>query len=300
MRVRIPDKDTARVLRGRVWRGARCPAMCGVVCALAMAAGCGGASRPSAVVLFLDGAGHFTAGGNVRNGLRSAGYDGRFQGYVWTSFLGWGTDHLLVAGSGLKAQGLADRIVRLRRDDPEGEIHVMGLSAGTAVIVNALERLPEGTDVDTVVLFSSSVYANRDLTPALQHVRRALYATCSPHDLILSSLVITADGETGSAAGRTGFRIPPSVPKSRRSEYAKVVNLPWMPNYAAYGWNGGHVAATRAEFVKHVIAPRVLSRGPFPLDRPMLIFEDTGTTQTAATSWNTAMACSTSSADTSR
>ncbi|MBN1514777.1 MAG: hypothetical protein JXB13_22385 [Phycisphaerae bacterium] len=236
----------------------------------------------------------------MRKGLRSAGYDGQFQNYLWTSFLGWGTDHLLVARSGLMAQGLADRIERLRRDYPDGEIHAMGLSAGTAVILDALARLPEGADVDTVVLFSSSVHANRDLTPALAHVRRTLYSTCSRHDLILSSLVITADGETGPAAGRTGFRIPPNLPKSERSAYAKVVNLPWMPNYAAYGWNGGHVAATRAEFVKHVIAPRVLSRGPFPLDRPMLISEDTDTAQTAATSWNTAIACSMSSADTSR
>ncbi len=272
----------------------------GLSAALAATAGCGAAPRPASIVIFLDGAGHFTAGGNVKKGLRSAGYDGQFQNYLWTSFLGWGTDHLLVARSGLKAQGLADRIERLRREDPDRGIHVMGLSAGTAVILNALERLPEGTDVDTVVLFSSSVHANRDLTPALEHVRQTLYATCSRHDLILSSLVITADGESGSPAGRTGFRIPPGVPKSRRSAYGKVVNLPWVPNYAAHGWNGGHVAATRADFVKHVIAPRVLNRGRFPLDRPVLISDDTGTAQTRAACRNTVMACSTSSADTSR
>ncbi len=259
-----PENRSEPIRPVRSRRVCRALAAWGLSAALATTAGCGAAPRPSSVVLFLDGAGHFTAGGNVRNGLRMAGYDGQFQNYLWTSFLGWGTDHLLVARSGLKAQGLADRIERLRRKHPDGEIHVMGLSAGTAVILNALERLPEGTDVDTVVLFSSSVYANRDLTPALRHVRRALYATCSRHDLILSSLVLTADGETGSPAGRTGFRIPPTVPKSVRSEYAKVVNLPWMPNYTAYGWNGGHVAATRAEFVKHVIAPRALSRAPSP------------------------------------
>jgi pimeloyl-ACP methyl ester carboxylesterase len=226
------------------------------------------------MVIFLDGAGHFTAGGNVKKGLRLAGYDGQFKTYVWTSFLGWGADHLLVAGSSLKAKGLADRIEQFRREHPDGDIHVMGLSAGTAVVLNALERLPEGTEVDTVVLFSSSVHANRDLTPALQHVRRALYATCSRYDLILGSLVITADGATGSPAGRTGFRIPPGVPKEKRVAYAKLVNLSWTPNYVAYGWNGGHVAATKAEFVKHVIAPRVMTPDLFPLDRPLLLPQD--------------------------
>jgi len=264
-------------------------------------AGCAAPSRPSSIVIFLDGAGHFTAGGNVRKGLRSAGFDGQFQNYIWTSFLGWGTDHLLVARSGLKAQGLADRIERLRQEYPDGEIHVMGLSAGTAVILNALERLPEGIDVDTVVLFSSSVHAGRDLTPALEHVRRRLYATCSRHDLILGSLVvITADGETGSPDRKSTRRIPPTVPQGRRSAYSKVVNLPWLPNYVAYGWNGGHVAATRADFVKHVIAPRVLRPGSFPLDRPLRIPEEGTAAQTPATSANTMMACSMSSADTSR
>jgi hypothetical protein len=60
------------------------------------------------------------------------------------------------------------------------------------------------------------------------------------------------------------------VSSRARLEYNKVVNLNWKPAYVAFGWDGGHVSATNAEFVRAVIAPRIMSPEPFPLDRPLL------------------------------
>jgi hypothetical protein len=119
----------------------------------ALCGGCGSSVR-SPLVIFLDGAGHYTAGGSVKSGLREAGYKGAFETFVWSSFLLWGADHFLVARSGHKAHALADRITRARRAHPKGRIYVMGLSAGTALVVGALERLPEGIEVNNVVLLS--------------------------------------------------------------------------------------------------------------------------------------------------
>lgn len=236
--------------------------------AVALSGGCGSTVR-SPLVIFLDGAGHYTAGGSVKSGLREAGYKGAFETFVWSSFLLWGADHFVAARSSLKAEALADRITRARRAHPKGRIHVMGLSAGTALVVSALERLPEDVEVDTVVLFASSVSAERNLIPALRHVRGRLYATCSRHDLILATLPVNADGGSGPPAGRSGFRMPHGLMPSQRAPYAKVVNLPWSPEYVAYGWQGGHVASTSSDFVRCVIAPRILSSQPFPLDRPL-------------------------------
>ncbi len=233
-------------------------------------AGCGAHELETPVVIFLDGASHFSAGGSVRRGMELAGFEGHVQTFVWTSFLGWGADHLLVAQSKLHAQELADRVTRTRAHNPRGEIHLMGLSAGTAVLLNALELLPPGVEVDKVVLFSSSVSANRDLVPALRHVHDTLYATTSRSDLILGSLVVTADGHHTTAAGRAGFRVPPQMSSRDRLEYNKVVHLNWKPAYVAFGWDGGHVSATNAEFVRAVIAPRIMSSESFPLDRPLL------------------------------
>lgn len=187
-----------------------------------------------------------------------AGYDGQFRGFVWTSFLLWGADHLLAARSTLNAKNLASYIQRYYRDQPDGQLTLMGLSAGSAVILNALERLPEGVEVENVVLFQPSVASGHDLTPALAHIRGKLYATCSRQDALLATLSVNADGQSGAPAGRSGFRIASGLTTKERRLYTKVVNLPWRKQYRQYGWRGGHVTSTNHKFVKHIIAPRVM------------------------------------------
>ncbi|HNO76652.1 MAG TPA: hypothetical protein PKN33_01225 [Phycisphaerae bacterium] len=232
-------------------------ALIAVVLTAWLATGCAEID-PSKRVVFLDGASYFGAGPSVKSGLRNAGYDGEFRGFVWTSFLLWGADHLIAARSTLNAKNLAGYIERYYRDQPDGELTLMGLSAGSAVILNALERLPENMMVENVVLFQPSVSASHNLTPALLHVRGKLYATCSRRDAILATLGVNADGESGAPAGRSGFRIASGLTTKQRQLYTKVVNLPWRRQYNKYGWRGGHVTSTSRKFVKHIIAPRVM------------------------------------------
>jgi hypothetical protein len=211
--------------------------------ALACTAGCRPATR-SPLVMFLDGAGHFGAGYSVRSGLERGGYIGAFEVFNWSSFLGPGADHLVVARSKGKAHQLSQRIKDARARFPNGKIYVMGLSAGTALIVSALEDLPKGVHVDGVVLFSSSVSSQRNLAAALRHVDGRFYATYSPHDVILSGLAINADGGEGPPAGLTGFVLPRKLEWDDKPQYAKVVNVPWQPSYVGFGWHGGHVQVT--------------------------------------------------------
>ena len=70
---------------------------------------------------------------------------------------------------------------------------------------------------------------------------------------------------TGRPAGVQGLRMPSGV--KRYDLYARVVNLPWRPAYAGFGWNGGHTSVTTKDFVQRVIAPRILTHKPHPLDR---------------------------------
>jgi alpha-beta hydrolase superfamily lysophospholipase len=166
-----------------------------------------------------------------------------------------------------KAEELAELIQARRRQCPRDPLHLMGISAGTAVIVFALEQLPPQTRVDSVVLFAPSISATYDLSDAMAHVNGCLYATSSPRDGILSGLGVTADGSTDSPAGLHGLRIPARV--KRYEHYARVVNLAWRAAYADLGWNGSHTGASTEAFVREVIAPRVLSTGVHPLNRPM-------------------------------
>jgi acetyl esterase/lipase len=247
-----------------------------VVCALLSvllpalsATGCAG-PRKGPVVFFLDGAGWYSGSGPVEAGLRRAGYTGAFSRYSWSAFLGPAHDHFVNASSRSIARGLARKLEKVRRNDPHGQIHVVGLSAGTSVILLALEQMAKGMQVDCVVLLSPTVSAEHDLTKAMQHVRRCLYATSSPHDAIVGGLVVNADGRDGPPAGENGFRLPPGGGEKTRAAYARVVNLPWEPSYAGFNWSGGHTGVTSPEFIAAVIAPRLLTSEPFPLDRAVV------------------------------
>ncbi|MEK6643910.1 MAG: hypothetical protein AABZ08_08375 [Planctomycetota bacterium] len=231
--------------------------------------GCAESTR-GPVVFFLDGAGWYASGGAVENGLRKAGYKGEYEVFTWSAFLGPAQDHFITAQSKIVARRLAGKIERVRKNDPDGAIQVMGLSAGTAVILSALEELPDGVQVDNVVLLSPSASAERDLTKIMQHVRRNLYATCSPHDGIVAALAVNADGRPGPPAGEKGLRMPRKGDAQTQAAYARVINIPWQPSYVGFNWNGSHTGVTSDDFIAGVIAPRILSAEPFPLDRPVL------------------------------
>ncbi len=219
------------------------------------------------VVFYLDGAGWYGSAGSVESGLHKAGYDGAFQRFSWSSYLGPAHDHFVNANSKLIAHRLARRIEKARAANPDASINVMGLSAGTSLIILALEELDEGVQVDNVVLFSPSVSSEHNLTRAMRHVKRNLYATTSTHDAILGGLPVNADGKGGPPAGRGGFRFPRSGGAETLSSYQRVINLPWQPSYLGYGWNGSHTSVTDSDFVASVIAPRILTNDPYPLDR---------------------------------
>jgi len=231
-------------------------------------AGCAAPTR-GPIVIYLDGAGWYTGGGGVERGLRRAGYTGAFETFTWSAFLGPAHDHLVTAHDRGLAKRLADRIAAGRKANPNESIHLIGLSAGTAVILNALETLPRGCLVENVVLLSPTVSAERDLTKAMQKVRRNLYATCSTRDAIVGTLAINADGRRGPPAGEKGFKMPRRARVATQRAYARVVNIPWKASYTGFHWDGSHTGVTDATFVAAVIAPRLLRTERHPLDRPL-------------------------------
>jgi pimeloyl-ACP methyl ester carboxylesterase len=245
---------------------------------LACGAGCG-ATNTTPRIIYLDGAGWFGSHRSVQRGLRAGGYTGAIETFSWGSLLGPGADHFVAAPSRIPAKRLARRIEELREHEPDGKIHLMGLSAGTAVVVRALEELEPDIQVDHVVLLSPSVSSRHNLAAALEHVHGRLYATGSKLDPILGSLLVTADGRLGPPAGRSGFVLSPTLPEQDKRQYAKVVNLPWQPSYAGFGCFGWHTETTSPRYIQAVIAPRILSDEPFPLDRPLAFIE----TQAGAT-----------------
>ncbi len=222
-------------------------------------------SGPRAI--YLDGAGWYSGDGPVREGLRKAGFPGRVERFGWSSMLGPLHDHVNACDRHPAAEKLARHVTKLRRSGGKERIVLIGLSAGTRIIISALERLPDEVSVDHVVLLSPSVSSLHDLTRSLPHVRGRLYATYSAHDQLLA-VALSAGLERGRPAGQVGFKPPSDAEAETRKLYQKVVSLPWRPEYIAYGWDGGHVSVTSPEFIRAVIAPRILGDLPHPLDSP--------------------------------
>ena len=129
--------------------------------------------NPNGMVFYCDGAGGggiTNWGDGVKKGLNDAGYPGGWEEYDWETGLG------VVAAqvesvSAKRAQGnkLAKQIMAYQSQYPDSPVNLIGLSAGTAIAIYALEALPDDDDnrVDTVVMLSSSVASDYDLTQAL-------------------------------------------------------------------------------------------------------------------------------------
>jgi len=249
------------------WRRLTCSLL---VCAILLT-GCS-SQKPTGHVIFLDGAGHLGSGSSVKRGLRDAGYDGDFHGFVWTSFLLWGVDHLVAARSERNQRRLIDRIKDIRRKDPAGYVAVMGLSAGCAVVMLALENMPDDLMVNDAVFLQPSISSNRDLSRALAHVKGRMIVTSSRRDAILAGMAVNADGGFGRPAGRIGFRIPNSIAPSGRRNYRKLVTIPWKRKYRRLGWGGGHVTVVRSDFIENVIGPYIVSAQQETLRRKQKLY----------------------------
>jgi hypothetical protein len=123
-----------------------------------------------------------------------------------------------------------------------------------------VEDLPEGVQVQSVLLVEPAVDPNHDLSRALHHVRGHLFVTKSGGDFILlgigTMLVGTTDGGIhAAAAGNVGFNMPASADKD---EYRKLVEIPYQSDWTKYRNFGGHVGPLDREFAKKVLGPMVV------------------------------------------
>jgi pimeloyl-ACP methyl ester carboxylesterase len=229
-----------------------------LIVAAGLVSGCATPTMTCPRVIFVDGAGWFTGDSGVREGLKAAGYPGPVARFGWSMGLA-PMDHALAGPEHPRTHDLAGRITDLRRANPAGQIVVMGLSSGTAMIVYALAELPSDVRVDDVVLLSPSVSGRTDLRDALAHVKGRMFVTINPSDPLLA-LGDSSGPEPGEPAGRSGFISPVdlSMDPLGGGLYMKVQYIPWKEEYAAMGWKEGHVGTTSAKFIQMVIAPKIM------------------------------------------
>lgn len=243
-----------------------------------LCAGCAAVQRAATptelddVVFYCDGAG---GGGpltdwgvNVKRGLERDGYEGEFRSFRWQTGLGVLADH---ATSVEYKQDKARQLVGLMKQHwqrfPGGSVHLIGLSAGSAIVIYALEQLPPGYRVDNVILLGSSLSADYNLRQALRRVRGEVHVFSSKRDRILQvfvPVVGSADRERTGArvAGRYGFQLPPAADDETQDLYSKLVQYEWDDERAAAGDTGSHTGTTHPRFVQRYIAPLINRDGP--------------------------------------
>jgi len=189
--------------------------------------------------------------------LRGGGPDMAVELYDWTAPLGALYNQCAVDRNHEAATRLARRIQAYTRDHPRGRVFLAGHSGGTALAVWAAEALPEGQEVDGLVLLASSLSPSYDLSGALSKSRHGIVSFYSPRDSILlgfgTSTFGTMDRQYTEAAGRVGFRRPGSA--DRPELYAKLVQIEWEEQAAEAGNDGGHFSCLAGRFIEAYVVP---------------------------------------------
>lgn len=220
-------------------------------------------------IYYCDGAGGgglLNWSGGLSRGLKEGGYPGDGEIFAWNTGLGVVPDQKASVGYKRgKAREMVQKAVAYSREHPGAPVTFMGLSAGTTVLVFGLEEMPSGTRIEDAVLFGASISSTYDLTRALRNLNGRMYVFTSSTDPVLGFLVPmagTADRQSGDvpSAGLRGFRMPYRASAETRRQYAKVVTIPWRPEFARLGYSGGHTDVLSDRFVAAHIAPRLAEK----------------------------------------
>lgn len=217
------------------------------------------------LVMVLDGAGGITlAPQQIQQGLNDGGVNHAIEIFKWSAGHNVLEDQQDVGRNRRVAGDLARRVGLYMSQYPGRPVHLMGLSAGTGIVVFAAEQIPASRPVDGICLMASSLSSTYDLTPALSHVRNEItnFQSSLADVGVLGvgvALAGTVDRGGGLSAGLAGFSVPKDAsPLTQRLYEEKLVEMPYNPAYAIFGNLGDHLGATSPGFVKQFMAPIVL------------------------------------------
>jgi pimeloyl-ACP methyl ester carboxylesterase len=196
---------------------------------------------------------HMTAG------LREGGWEGKITIYDWTEH-DPGLNALVSHERNLgEAQKVAHQIEDHLKQDPHLRITLTCHSGGAGIAAWALERLPEGMQIQTLVLLAPALSPQYDLSAALRHVRGNAYVFYSKNDQVVlgagTKLFGTIDGVKSEAAGLVGFKMPDGADTA---QYQKLVQKPYDQGWLAFQNIGNHVGCMSEPFAENFLAPMLI------------------------------------------
>lgn len=237
--------------------------------------GCGGAAqdeytaedrKANGLVIILPGIeGESGYNHDIRQGLAAAGMETAMPIWRWgrpIPLAGLLLNQIDFIGNRFEASKISDMIVRYQDDHPGKPVYLIGHSGGGGVAVFAAEGLPEGRQVNGLVLLSASISSGYDLTKALQRTRQGIVNFRNPNDIALlgigTTLVGNVDGGRGPSAGLVGFSRP--SPRDRVEKLQAYSRLHQIEIDGLIGDGGNaHGSATRSDFVTSYVAPWLMA-----------------------------------------
>ncbi|MEW6198633.1 MAG: hypothetical protein AB1601_08240 [Planctomycetota bacterium] len=210
------------------------------------------------ITFYCPGAGVDLGDAGVREGLQQAGYRGQVARMTWSLSMNPAVDQTVRIIARQGGERLAQYIQQYIDKYPDGEVNIVGLSAGTGVAIWALEALKPGYKVNNVILIASSLSHDYDVSKAVRRVNGKIYNYYSPTDAVLAGpmkVFGTIDGAfLKDGAGAVGLRVP-------RGAGDRVVNIRWRPEFEKWGYYGGHMDGTNPTFVRYEIARHIIGSG---------------------------------------
>jgi pimeloyl-ACP methyl ester carboxylesterase len=214
---------------------------------------------PEGVVFVANGSGDFrTVTMHLRQVVEERAAPLEIETVAWSHGFGrYVTDHVDHANHLAEGRRLAVQVAAYRQAYPNRKVHLIGHSAGCAVVLSAAELLPPGS-VDRVILLAPSVCVSYDLRPALRSVRGSVEVFYSDEDTIILGLgmkiVGTAEGGCRAAAGQYGFT-PVVTSPADAALYGKLRQHRWNPVVEWSGHGGGHYGSNQAGFLQAYVLP---------------------------------------------
>lgn len=194
--------------------------------------------------------------------LRQAGIDGPIEHFDWTNNDPGLRALVNTANKQAQARRLAELLTERYRDHPDQPISITCHSGGGAIVVWALEQLPEDVRIERLLLLAPALSPSYDLSNALRRVRDRAWVFYSDLDPVLGAgtrMLGTMDGVRADAMGRVGIQVPDTADKA---QYAKLIAMPYRDEWVRYDNIGDHIGALAPPFVEAVIAPLITGDRP--------------------------------------
>lgn len=204
---------------------------------------------------------------NIARGLADGGVRAAIEVFDWTTGV-----YLLflyhLRGTRrheAQSENIATRIARYQREYPGRPVHLVGHSGGGAMVVLALERLPDKVKIASAILLLAGISPTYNLARALSHAERGIFSFHSRFDVFFlgAGTVVagTMDGAHTVSAGMVGFRSPANLDAGERSLYGQRLHqIPFRAAMIADFNFGGHMGVSNRVFVARHVAP-LLSNG---------------------------------------